>query len=85
MLRDRRVALLGGATLVMGLGSWVAVVHVARLALDRAAVASDAEANHLLSLLALGNGAARLPIATLGDMFGHEDSIMDLCFVIEDA
>lgn len=69
MLRDSRVLTLSCATLMASAGSWIPIVHIVRLAMDRNL--AEAEAAHLLVFIAIGNGLGRLPTATLADLFGR--------------
>ena len=69
LLVEPRVLLLGSMTMIVGLGSWVPIVHIVRLALDRGH--SEETASHLLMFVAVGNGAGRLPTATLADTLGR--------------
>ena len=67
--RDRRVLLIGMCCLFGSLGSWVPVVHIVRLAMDRGI--DEASASSLLVFLALGNGFFRMPCAYLADKCGR--------------
>ena len=69
LLHSRRFQLLAAAYLGFGLGSWVAVVHLVRMAMDGGMV--EAEAARLLLFLSLGSVLLRLPGAWLADRLGR--------------
>jgi MFS family permease len=69
-LRERRVLLLCAGLLLWGAGSWIAVVHLVRLGIERG-MGEEQAPRLLLMFLAIGSATLRVPVAAVADRFGR--------------